>query len=91
LPKVNESFKTNNPGQNALPSLSRTGNYFNPNPYNASRRNEPIGSVANGQRVASRRTSTRQKADIQANRIIHSRQRAEQFEHPQNVYAMNMN
>jgi hypothetical protein len=59
LPNVNESFKTNNPQQSVLPSLSRTGNYFNPNPYNPSRRAEPIGSVANGQRVASRRTSTR--------------------------------
>ena len=47
----------------------------------------------NGQRVASRRTSTRQKADMQGARIIHSRQRQEQFlnEHPQNVYTLNMN
>ena len=51
------------------------------------------GVGGNGQRVASRRTSTRQKADMQGARIIHSRQRQEQFinEHPQNVYTLNMN
>ncbi len=87
LPNVNESFKnTSTNQQSALPSLSRTGNNFNPNPENR-REGGP-----NAQRVASRRTSTRQKTDKQGARIIHSRQRQEQFnDFPQNVYTLNMN
>ena len=68
LPSVNES--------SVLPSLSRTGNNFNPNIGGGSntRKFEGGKNVANGQRVASRRTSTRQKADMQGvERIIHSR------------------
>ena len=51
-----------------------------------------MGDGGNGQRVASRRTSTRQKAEIQGTRLIQSRQRQEQYinnENPQNVYTMN--
>lgn len=32
LPNVNESFKNQGNQQSGLPSLSRTGNYFHPNP-----------------------------------------------------------
>ena len=54
LPSVNES--------SVLPSLSRTGNNFNPNLASGSNNRKGEGSKGvggNGQRVASRRTSTR--------------------------------
>ena len=54
LPSVNES--------SVLPSLSRTGNNFNPNLAAGSNNRKGEGNKGvggNGQRVASRRTSTR--------------------------------
>jgi len=51
LPSVNESH--------VLPSLSRTGNNFNQNVGGGNNINNRMGDGGNGQRVASRRTSTR--------------------------------
>jgi len=62
LPSVNESH--------VLPSLSRTGNNFNQNVGGGNNINNRMGDGGNGQRVASRRTSTRQKAEIQGARMI---------------------
>ena len=93
LPSVTDSFKSPHlTNKQLLPSLTRTGKNFNQPPVVPNRRE----AASNQQRVASRRTSTRQKAEIQANRAMHSRQRVEQYnvgsaDYPQNVYAFNMN